>query len=123
MPDTIVKYLLNEANNKTKKHTIVRKINGPDETFFQTMIMNSEYGREVELNSPETVEQNCKTYANFIVDGKPVTGHPYILNVSSFEKLKRKAKEGVYFARKFDLDEDNQIFDLIDEFLLLHMSN
>lgn len=87
----------------------------PEETFFQTMVMRSKYKDMVVLNDIYETKQNCETFAYFEDTDKPATGHPYVLTLDEFEKLKNRKE---LFARKFDLNFDEKIFDRIDTELL-----
>lgn len=60
------------------------------------------------------VAQNCKTYANFLPDGKVFTGHQYTITMDDTKYLTELAKSK-FFARKFDETLDSEIFDWIDE--------
>lgn len=74
----------------------------PDEIFFQTVIMNSELGHTV-------VNDNLR-YIDWTRGVRPA-----ILGVGDFERLKQSPK---LFARKFDVTQDAEILDLIDDQLL-----
>ena len=89
----------------------------PEENYYQTLLMNSSFKGEIDVNSPEMVAQNCKTYAHFLPEGRPFTGHPYILTVEDTECLIEYAKSR-FFARKFDETVDSDILNWIDENLL-----
>ncbi len=119
LPDIMVNYVLTVAENFTPKNKFYPLIgvSVPEENYYQTLLMNSEFRSQIEVNPPEMVAQNCKTYANFSPDGKPFTGHPYILTMDDTTRLKELAKNR-FFARKFDETVDSNIFDWIDENLL-----
>ena len=89
----------------------------PEENWYQTVLMNSEFADRIEVNSPDMVGQNCKTYAHFNQEGKPFTGHPYILTEAD-EGLLRDLSATHFFARKFDMGTDAGVLDWIDESLL-----
>lgn len=89
-----------------------RKATTPEETFFQTMVMNSPMASLVVLNDPYESKQNCMTFAYFQDERKPATGHPYALTKDEIEKLIELPH---LFARKFDMNIDSEIFDLVDK--------
>jgi hypothetical protein len=86
----------------------------PEENWYQTVLMNSEFADRIEVNPPDMVGQNCKTYAHFSPEGKPFTGYPYILTEDD-EGLLRDLSAERFFARKFDMDVDIGVMDWIDE--------
>jgi hypothetical protein len=94
---------------------ILSKTFTPEETFFQIMTMQSKVAPLVEINDKKDIRQNCLTYAHFRDEGKPFTGHPYILLKDDFNKLKNLPH---LFARKFDNTVDSEILQLIDEYLI-----
>lgn len=77
---------------------------GSDEFVYQTVIMNSHYRDSV-------VNSNYR-YIDWSEGGM----NPKLLKIEDFEKLK---ESGCLFARKFNIDIDHHILDLIDE----HNSN
>ncbi len=87
----------------------------PEETFFQIMTMQSKVANLVEVNEKNDILQNCLTYAHFRDEGKPFTGHPYILSKNDFNKL---IKLPQFFARKFDTTVDSEILNVLDEYLM-----
>jgi hypothetical protein len=101
--------------NKDQIINIISKSFGPDETFFQIMTMQSKIAPFVEINDFNDIRQNCLTYAYFRDEGKPFTGHPYILRTENFDML---SKLPHIFARKFDDRIDSDILDLIDDNIL-----
>jgi hypothetical protein len=74
-----------------------------DEMFFQTMVMNNN------INQAENIINNNLRY----VDWNSQSGHPRTLDTTDLDKL---AKNGAFFARKFD--EDSEVLNLIDKNLL-----
>ena len=89
----------------------------PEENYYQTLLMNSSFKEEIDVNPPEMVAQNCKTYAHFLPEGRPFTGHPYIFTVKDTKCLMEQANNR-FFARKFDETVDSDILNWIDENLL-----
>lgn len=119
LPDDMVAYLLEEKNNlhRQSKFFPLKYSTVPEESYYQTILMNSEYADRIEVNPPEMVAQNCKTYANFSPPGKNFTGHPYVLTMEDKDRLLELA-ETRFFARKFDTQVDSKILDWIDDNLL-----
>ena len=68
----------------------------------------------IDVNAPDAVLQNCMTYAYFFDDEHEPTGHPYILRKDNFDMLKSRKE---LFARKFDIEVDSEILDVIDEYI------
>jgi hypothetical protein len=79
-----------------------RHVDIPDEIFFQTVIMNSELA--------DTVVNDNLRYIDWTRGRRPA-----ILETRDFEALARSPK---LFARKFDVEHDEQIMELIDHRLL-----
>lgn len=119
LPDMMVSYLLETAKRfgPGNKFYPLTGVGVPEENYYQTLLMNSEFKNTIRVNPPEMVAQNCKTYANFSPEGKPFTGHPYILTMEDAARLTELAKNR-FFARKFDETVDSSVFDWIDENLL-----
>ena len=111
LPDTAVSFIKNEYESKSDLVELLLNTNTPEETFFQIMTMRSPVKNLVEINPKDMVLQNCKTWAYFSDDGKPFKGHPYIFTENEFNKL---ADSDCWFARKFDMDVDEKIFDMLD---------
>jgi hypothetical protein len=77
---------------------------GPDEFIFQTILYNSQY-RDVMKN-------NDLRYIDWSGGGVS----PKTFTIDDAEALKTS---GQYFARKFDINKDEAILDLIDQELLV----
>lgn len=73
---------------------------GPDEFIFQTIIMNSPYR--------EHVKENLLYYVNWESGGL----HPKIFQNEDLVELIEKSQ---FLARKFDINLDDKIFDLLDK--------
>jgi hypothetical protein len=114
LPDQVIEFIINEMQSNSKEIKKLTKTMTPDETFFQIMTMASPLSNLVEINPIDMVAQNCMTYANFSVEGKPFTGHPYIFTKDDFNKLIEMPQ---LFARKFDINTDSEIIDMIDEYI------
>lgn len=83
----------------------------PEETFFQTCIMNSKFKDQVVVNQPFEEKQNCLTYAYFCDEEHAATGHPYVFTMKNKELLDKLPH---LFARKFDYSVDEKILDYLD---------
>jgi Core-2/I-Branching enzyme len=76
----------------------------PDEAFFQTVLLNSPLEKRIVNDDLRLIEWRNPESA----------GGPAILRKEDFPKITRSSK---LFARKFDITEDEEILDLIDEFI------
>lgn len=74
---------------------------GADEFLFSTILYNSYF--------KERIVENL-VYVDW---SGPQTGHPKLLGVQDFDKLKTTDK---LFARKFDMEKDAGIFSLLEEY-------
>lgn len=81
-----------------------RHVDVPDELFFQTIILNSEFRQSVVNDNLRYIEWND-------VD----SGSPAVLDSSRVPQL---ASSAALFARKFDSSVDARVLDAIDEQLL-----
>jgi hypothetical protein len=79
-----------------------RSVDIPDELFFQTIVLNSELR--------DTVVNDNLRYIDW-TRGK----RPAILKSDDFEALRASPK---LFARKFDVEQDKNVLDLVDRHLL-----
>ncbi|MBD2105047.1 beta-1,6-N-acetylglucosaminyltransferase [Leptolyngbya sp. FACHB-261] len=75
----------------------------PEESFMQTVLVNS--GRFKLCNDP-------KRYFDFLGSQD---GRPRVLTAQDYPTL---SQDNIHFARKFDLRQDRQIFDLLDARIL-----
>lgn len=117
LPDTVMNYILSEYDRMPEwMGILLNNTATPEETFFQTVAMRSPYAGSIKVNPVDMVAQNCMTFAYFSDTGKSFNGHPYIITVEQMDILK---KSNCYFARKFDENVDKDVFDAIDEKLLL----
>ena len=83
----------------------------PDEIYFQTIGMQTSFSDKIDINPYEQVSQNSLTFAAFTAPGRNFCGHPHIMLKKDWDWLKNQPQ---YIARKFDMDIDNEIFDVID---------
>lgn len=85
-------------------------VGSPDETFFQTCLMNTEHTNFIDVNKWNETKQNCMTFTIFSKNG-----HPINLYSEKFETIKESGK---WIARKFDIQKEQKILDRIDRELL-----
>lgn len=117
LPDALVKELYNayEGNSEVIR-LLLSETYTPEETFVQTMAMQTSFAAKIHLNAPGETDQNCKTYADFGgKSGRKLVDHPYILTCNDFDRLR---SSDYWFARKFDENADREILDRIDNELL-----
>lgn len=110
LPDKAIDYILLNFNTKVSNRLLWTET--PEEVFFQTMVMRSSIKDLVELSVKGSTYQNCKTWSYFSDIDKAPVNHPYTFTANEYEKLINK---GCWFARKFDLDVDVEIFELLDK--------
>lgn len=102
---------------------IFRYLEVPEECFCQTVLLhNLSFSR----NIPDCLQTSRDDdlygidlphlrYIKWYEHGKHSTGHPFIIKDEDFSLLR---KADALFARKFDIDVDSNILDLIDQYLL-----
>ncbi len=112
LSDDAVDYVLLNSNDQNLVYNLFKDIYTPEESYFQTVIMNSKYSKDV-IHNYDGVSQKCKTYAFFEDDTHPNVGHPHIITSKQLNKINELRKSGIFFARKFDYDND--VFDEIDK--------
>ena len=93
------KYVLDFIDNNPKLKRFLKFTWGSDEFIFQTIIMNSPFKDRV-------VNRNYR-----YIDWPPGSARPKVLVTEDFEKI--MASDNL-FGRKFDLNKDENIFDLLD---------
>ena len=103
-----VEYLHRQAHSENGRNLIefLKKSYHSGETYFQTVLMNSEYKDSI-------VNKDLR----YILweDVKGHEGHPEILTTKKFDGI---ASSECLFGRKFDMIKDAKILDMIDEYLL-----
>ena len=115
LPDLIIDFIYDCYVKKAEiSEIILNESVTPEETYFQTLAMMSGLKDSIEVNPPDMVLQNCKTWAYFFDEGKEFKGHPYIFTMNEFDKLK---DSDFWFARKFDENVDSDIMDALDRFV------
>jgi hypothetical protein len=95
-----VSYILEFVEKNPLVKEFFKRVWGPNEMFYQTILLNSP------LRS--SVVNESTMYFDYS-KGEP---HPRILTKSDLEALKRSGK---FFARKFNLNIDRDILDIIDQ--------
>lgn len=103
-PVEVIRYMLNFIKDNPKFLNFFKHTYMPDEVIFQTLIMNSPFKNMV-INNP----------LKYIDWSKPEAGLPAILKEEDFDKL---SNSKMLFARKFDINTDSSVLDLIDSKLL-----
>ena len=98
-----IEYVHNFINQNNEFVDFFRYVLIPDESFFQTIILNSPLRN--------SVNNNNLNYIRWI----PKAPSPIILGKSDFEQIISSEK---LFARKFDLNKDADILDMIDQKIL-----
>lgn len=114
LSDKEVEKILQYINNNPSTCSEIKKSFTPDETFFQTVLMQTEAARNVKVNKVNATDRNCATYIDFGGYDKPVVAHPYVLTINDVDKIQIARKNNYLFARKFDETIDNDIFEWID---------
>jgi hypothetical protein len=103
-----VQYLYQQSHSENGRNLmdLVKKTYHAGETYFQTVLMNSEYKDSV-------INKDLR----YILWEEPEKddGHPEILTTNHFDGI---ASSDCLFGRKFDMKIDSNILDMIDESLL-----
>ena len=92
------KYILDFLENNRGVVSFYKYCWGADEIIFATVIYNSPFKNQIEENF---------VYADWSQGG----AHPKILTAADFTSLMQSDK---LFARKFDVDADTKIFDMLE---------
>jgi len=95
-----VNYILEFVENNPSVKKFFKRVWGPDEIFYPTILLNSPLRTSI---------VNGSTLYFDYSEGSP---HPKNLTKADLETLKRSGK---FFARKFDLNIDKDILDIIDQ--------
>lgn len=114
LPDIVVDEIFSFIENNKNFIELYKWTDTPEETFFQTVAMQSSISHMISCNLPYERRQNCLTYAHFERGDKEFTGHPYVLDVDDFGWLVELPS---YIARKFDEKIDVSILDKLDNYL------
>ena len=104
LPDNVIELMLQERENKAFCKAISDAF-GCDETFFQTAMMKHKEECGLALDAQGNYMERRWFH---IFDG----GHPIILRKEHYDQL---AQSKMLFARKFDIDVDCEILDMLDK--------
>lgn len=107
LTDELVNYLLKRTNQKDRLVKFMRNVWIPDEFFFQTLLVNSKFSHKI-IN-------DHKRYIDWSNCNKGLSSSPNTIGIVNLTDLSQSDK---YFARKFDVIEDECILDKIEEDLL-----
>lgn len=113
LPDTIVKKILAMQQENTEFCNLLRDAFTPEETFFQTMVMNSDFAEKISVNSHRESKRHCATFIDFGGNERPVVAHPYVFTMQDLPSLCQARNEGYLFARKFDENIDGEILNYL----------
>jgi hypothetical protein len=97
-----IEYVANFVARRPDVVSFFRHVDIPDEIFFQTILLNSKLR--------DTIVNDNLRYIDWTRGRRPA-----ILEVRDFEAMRASPK---LFARKFDVNQDEMILDLIDRHLL-----
>jgi hypothetical protein len=92
-------HMLEFVENSSHVVDYYRQVQNADESFFHTLLLNSRKFK---------ISKECKRFFDFPKLGH---GHPRVLTTGDYDLL---TNQDVFFARKFDSDQDSQILDLLD---------
>lgn len=114
LPDYIIYGIRDCVEKKNKLVDIVKNITTPEEVFFQIMLVHI---WQSQRNQSDLVYGPCMTGANFNNAGKnsESSGHPFTYSDDDFDYI---AQLPLLFTRKFDLETNEKILDMIDTILL-----
>lgn len=104
LPDRVIDLMLQERENKEFCNAISDAF-GCDETFFQTAMMKHKDKCGLDLDEQGNYLEKRWFH---IFDG----GHPIILRKEDYENL---CDSEMLFARKFDMNIDSDILDMLDQ--------
>ena len=99
-----VEYIIGFANSNHRFVDFFKYVHAPDEMFFQTIILNSPIKEGV-------IRDNLR----YVSWPKAHSGHPKTLTKNDFDLIAKSTK---LFARKFDITEDEDILNMIDQKIL-----
>lgn len=99
-----VQYLNSFYQNNSQTLEYYKHVLQPEESFIQTVLVNS---KKFNLCN------ECKHYYDF---SHTTYGHPVILTEKDYDAM---TQQKYYFARKFDVNVDGKILDILDQELLV----
>lgn len=112
--DMTIKWILKEYKKGNSKYIkIIQNTTTPEEHFFQTMCMMSPWKKQFSIGD------NKHIFCNFTPAGKPITGHPYTIQIEDIMKKEEWMDcPSYFFARKFDMETDADAIEWIDKNIL-----
>lgn len=123
LTDEVISYILDEVTKNPALVRAFRTMQVPEECFFQTLIIGSEknylplYTRE--KSNKDFASRLTRSIHRLIYDfketGQHCGGHPFNFTIKDINLLKQS---DALFARKFDLNIDRKIFDMVDAQIL-----
>lgn len=116
LPHGVIDYIKDKEEKDPKLIKEFKRTWTPDETFFQTMAMNSPYAKYY-IDDDEIYDHGYRiipsmTYPDFVTPTKGFIGHPHIITCDDFDRIMAKK---ALFARKFNVKTDAKVLDMIDE--------
>jgi hypothetical protein len=84
----------------------------PEEIYYQSILMNGKNKEFIKINPFDQIEQNSLIFNYFTDKNKPFKGHPYTLTKENYDFL---IKIPQFFARRFDIQTDSIILDLLEK--------
>ena len=99
---TSIEYIARFVDTRPDVVSFFKHVDIPDEIFFQTILLNS--------HLRDTIVNDNLRYIDWTRGRRPA-----ILETRDFDALRASPK---LFARKFDVDQDENVLDLIDSHLL-----
>ena len=100
------KYLVNFVESNPKLNRFMQFTWGADEFLIATVLMNSPFKDKIANNNLRYIDWS---------EGGP---HPKILAADDLDRLIESDK---FFARKFDIDVDSRILDMLDQYTERHV--
>lgn len=100
MPDFVVSYIIDFLDKNPTFWEIYDEALVPEEGFFSTIIMNSQY-------------KDCIDYVDgrsqsLTYDGPRYNGHSSLITMKDIDRVE---KSGKFFARKFDITKDKDVIE------------
>ena len=117
LSDLAVQEIFTLIEHEKEICTLIKQGFTPEEIFFQTLFMKTKFASEITVNDPMENERRCATYIDFGGGGRIKSAHPYVLTMGDAKKIIQAKEKGYMFARKFDLNEDEKIFDFLDKYM------
>ena len=104
LTDEVIDYVISVYDSKY--HGKLYMTSCIDEVLFQTILMNSKF--------KDFIVNDNKRYIDWSDHKKGLNeGNPNILKSQNFEEI---IKSGKFIARKFDINVDNKILDMLDKY-------